>query len=78
MSTLILPYAREHHMGKYSLVAQNRLGHAVSHCDLIVRKKQFPPVFWQRLYFPEVYVIQVEVEVLGPYHQGLAKRTAHV
>ena len=54
MSTLILPYAREHHMGKYSLVAQNRLGHAVSHCDLIVRKKQFPPVFWQRLYFPEV------------------------
>jgi hypothetical protein len=22
MSTLILPYAREHHMGKYSLVAQ--------------------------------------------------------
>ena len=53
MSTLILPYAREHHMGKFSLVAQNRLGHAVSHCDLIVRKKQFPPVFWQRLYFLE-------------------------
>ena len=38
-------------MGKYSLVAQNRLGHAVTHCDLIVRKKQFPPVFWQRLYW---------------------------
>ena len=54
MSTLILPYAREHHMGKYSLVAQNRLGHAQAHCDLIVRKKQFPPVFWQRLYFPFV------------------------
>ena len=49
MSTLILCYAREHHMGKYTLVAQNHLGHDVSNCDLIVRKKQFPPVFWRRL-----------------------------
>ena len=37
-------------MGKYTLVAQNRKGAASSNCDLIVRKKQFPPVFWQRLY----------------------------
>jgi len=50
MSTLILKYAREHHMGKYTLVAQNQLGAAECNCDLIVRKKQFPPVFWQRLY----------------------------
>ena len=50
MSTLIIPYAREYHMGKYTLVAENPLGHAVSNADLIVRKKQFPPVFWQRLY----------------------------
>ena len=50
MSTLILKYAREHHMGKYTLVASNQLGTAESNCDLIVRKKQFPPVFWQRLY----------------------------
>ena len=27
-----------------------RMGHAACSCDLIVRKKQFPPVFWQRLY----------------------------
>jgi hypothetical protein len=26
------------------------MGHAACSCDLIVRKKQFPPVFWQRLY----------------------------
>ena len=44
------PFCREHHMGKYTLVAQNRKGAASSNCDLIVRKKQFPPVFWQRLY----------------------------
>ena len=50
MSTLILKYTREHHMGKYTLVAQNQLGAAECTCDLIVRKKQFPPVFWQRLY----------------------------
>ena len=50
MSTLILRYAREHHMGKYTLVVSNALGTAESNCDLIVRKKQFPPVFWQRLY----------------------------
>ena len=50
MSTLILKYTREHHMGKYSLVAHNQLGSAECTCDLIVRKKQFPPVFWQRLY----------------------------
>jgi len=50
MSTLILKYAREHHMGKYSLVASNQLGTVECSCDLIVRKKQFPPVFWQRLY----------------------------
>jgi len=50
MSTLILKYAREHHMGKYTLQASNQLGTAECHCDLIVRKKQFPPVFWQRLY----------------------------
>ena len=37
-------------MGKYTLVACNQLGTAQSNCDLIVRKKQFPPVFWQRLY----------------------------
>ena len=43
-------YAREHHMGKYTLVASNQLGTVESNCDLIVRKKQFPPVFWQRLY----------------------------
>lgn len=49
MSTFIIRYAREHHMGKYTLVAQNRLGHDISNCDLIVRKKQFPPVFWKRL-----------------------------
>lgn len=50
MSTLILRFAREHHMGKYTLVVSNPLGTAESNCDLIVRKKQFPPVFWQRLY----------------------------
>ena len=50
MSTLILRYAREHNMGKYTLVASNQLGTVESNCDLIVRKKQFPPVFWQRLY----------------------------
>ena len=50
MSTLILKYAREHHMGKYTLVAHNKHGSVESNCDLIVRKKQFPPVFWQRLY----------------------------
>jgi len=50
MSTLILKYAREHHMGKYTLVISNQLGTAECSCDLIVRKKQFPPVFWQRLY----------------------------
>ena len=27
-----------------------RMGHTACSCDLIVRKKQFPPVFWQRLY----------------------------
>ena len=37
MSTLILRYAREHHMGKYTLVASNQLGTAESNCDLIVR-----------------------------------------
>ena len=37
-------------MGKYTLVASNQLGTVESNCDLIVRKKQFPPVFWQRLY----------------------------
>ena len=37
-------------MGKYTLQASNQLGTAECHCDLIVRKKQFPPVFWQRLY----------------------------
>jgi len=50
MSTLILKYAREHHMGKYTLQASNQLGTVECSCDLIVRKKQFPPVFWQRLY----------------------------
>ena len=50
MSTLILKYAREHHMGKYTVVCSNQLGTAECACDLIVRKKQFPPVFWQRLY----------------------------
>jgi len=50
MSTLILTYAREHHMGKYTLVTSNQLGTVECSCDLIVRKKQFPPVFWQRLY----------------------------
>eukprot|EP00090_Calanus_glacialis_P010651 TRINITY_DN19094_c0_g1_i3.p1 TRINITY_DN19094_c0_g1~~TRINITY_DN19094_c0_g1_i3.p1 ORF type:complete len:1028 (-),score=301.07 TRINITY_DN19094_c0_g1_i3:126-3209(-) len=50
MSTLILKYAREHHMGKYSLQSSNQLGTVECSCDLIVRKKQFPPVFWQRLY----------------------------
>ncbi len=68
MSTLILKYAREFHMGKYTLVAQNQLGHAVSNCDLIVRKKQFPPVFWQRLYNYEAEAgsrLVAEVEVGG-------------
>ena len=37
MSTLILRTAREHHMGKYTLVASNQLGTAESNCDLIVR-----------------------------------------
>ena len=37
MSTLILRYAREHQMGKYTLVASNQLGTAESNCDLIVR-----------------------------------------
>ena len=37
-------------MGKYTLQASNQLGTAECNCDLIVRKKQFPPVFWQRLY----------------------------
>ncbi len=41
-------------MGKYSLLAQNNLGHGLSECDLIVRKKQFPPVFWKRLIDTEV------------------------
>lgn len=50
MSTLIIKYTREHHMGKYTLVATNQLGSAECNCDLIVRKKQFPPVFWKRLY----------------------------
>jgi len=50
MSTLILKYVREHHMGKYTLQATNQLGTVECNCDLIVRKKQFPPVFWQRLY----------------------------
>ncbi len=68
MSTLILKYAREHHMGKYTLVAQNRLGHDISNCDLIVRKKQYPPVFWQRLVNTEAFSgarIVAEVEVGG-------------
>lgn len=55
-------------MGKYSLVAQNKLGHAISNCDLIVRKKQFPPVFWQRLYNYEAVSgsrLVAEVEVGG-------------
>jgi len=50
MSTLIITYAQEWHMGKYSLVTSNQLGSAECCCDLIVRKKQFPPVFWKRLY----------------------------
>jgi hypothetical protein len=37
MSTLILRYTREHHMGKYSLRAVNQLGEAECSCDLIVR-----------------------------------------
>jgi len=66
MSTLILKYAREHHMGKYTVVAANQLGSAECNCDLIVRKKQFPPVFWQRLYNvggedPRRFVGEVEV-----------------
>ena len=68
MSTLILKYCREYHMGKYTLVAENQLGHAVSNCDLIVRKKQFPPVFWQRLYNYEAEAgsrLVAEVEVGG-------------
>lgn len=68
MTTLILKYCREYHMGKYTLVAQNQLGHAVSNCDLIVRKKQFPPVFWQRLYNYEAEAgsrLVSEVEVGG-------------
>jgi len=68
MSTLIIPYAREYHMGKYTLVAENPLGHAVSNADLIVRKKQFPPVFWQRLYNYEAESgsrLVAEVEVGG-------------
>ena len=68
MSTLIIKYAREYHMGKYTLVAENQLGHAVSNCDLIVRKKQFPPVFWQRLYNYEAEAgsrLVAEVEVGG-------------
>lgn len=68
MSTLIVKYAREYHMGKYTLVAENHLGHAVSNCDLIVRKKQFPPVFWQRLYNYEAEAgsrLVAEVEVGG-------------
>ena len=55
-------------MGKYTLVAENQLGHAVSNCDLIVRKKQFPPVFWQRLYNYEAEAgsrLVAEVEVGG-------------
>ena len=55
-------------MGKYTLVAQNRKGHAISNCDLIVRKKQFPPVFWQRLYNYEASSgtrLVAEVEVGG-------------
>ena len=28
MSTLIVAYAQEYHMGKYTLVAENPLGHA--------------------------------------------------
>ena len=61
-------YAREHHMGKYTLVAKNTQGHAVSNCDLIVRKKQFPPVFWKRLYNYETASgskIVAEIEVGG-------------
>lgn len=68
MSTLIIKYVREFHMGKYTLVAENQLGHAVSNCDLIVRKKQFPPVFWQRLYNYEAEAgsrLVAEVEVGG-------------
>ena len=55
-------------MGKYTLVAQNRLGHDICNCDLIVRKKQFPPVFWQRLLNYEVSSgsrLVAEVEVGG-------------
>ena len=61
-------YAREYHMGKYTLVAENPLGHAVSNAELIVRKKQFPPVFWQRLYNYEAESgsrLVAEVEVGG-------------
>eukprot|EP00095_Tigriopus_kingsejongensis_P006996 maker-scaffold430_size173499-snap-gene-0.35 protein:Tk06996 transcript:maker-scaffold430_size173499-snap-gene-0.35-mRNA-1 annotation:"serine arginine repetitive matrix protein 2 isoform x4" len=68
MSTFIIRYAREHHMGKYSLVAQNRLGHDISNCDLIVRKKQFPPVFWKRLVDTQTTAgtrLVAEVEVGG-------------
>ncbi len=55
-------------MGKYSLLAQNHLGHAISDCDLIVRKKQFPPVFWKRLVDLELAEgsrVAAEVEVGG-------------
>ena len=68
MTTLIVKYAREYHMGKYTLVAENPLGHAVSNAELIVRKKQFPPVFWQRLYNYEAESgsrLVAEVEVGG-------------
>jgi hypothetical protein len=68
MSTLIIKYAREYHMGKYTVVSENQLGHAVSNCDLIVRKKQFPPVFWQRLYNYEAEAgsrLVAEVELGG-------------
>ena len=68
MINLYYSYAREHHMGKYTLVAKNTQGHAVSNCDLIVRKKQFPPVFWKRLYNYETSSgskIVAEIEVGG-------------
>ena len=55
-------------MGKYTLVAKNTQGHAISNCDLIVRKKQFPPVFWKRLYNYETASgskIVAEIEVGG-------------
>ncbi|XP_040580693.1 uncharacterized protein [Lepeophtheirus salmonis] len=66
MSTLIIRYTREYHMGRFTMLAENELGYETSTCDLIVRKKQFPPVFWKRLVNNIVnggqrYIMEVEV-----------------